>query len=140
MYLESHLVQSALGAQQCAKSVVLPPDFMQTGGAAPLGSTLEGSPKTSWVPLAIGVAVAGGLLWAVASGVAPVLANPGLPDGVAKRKHFTAKDADSKELARGTKHEMEHTTSRRVARQIALDHLAETPDYYRRLEKMEKKP
>ncbi len=48
--------------------------------------------------------------------------NPGLPDGVAKRKGITAADVDPWELARGTEHELEHTTSRRIARQIALDH------------------
>ena len=65
--------------------------------------------------------------------------NPSLPDGVAKRKGITAADVDPRELARGTEHELEHTTSRKIARQIALDHLAEDPRYYVKLERMERK-
>ncbi len=65
--------------------------------------------------------------------------NPGLPDGVAKRKGITAADVDPWELARGTEHELEHTTSRKIARQIALDHLSEDPRYYVKLERMERK-
>jgi hypothetical protein len=129
-----------LGAAQCAKSVVLPSDFMQNGGAAPLVGAAAEPSKLSWVPLAVGAALVGGVLWFVAKGATPVLANPGLPDGVAKRKHFTARDADPRELARGTKHEMEHTSSRRIARQIALDHLAEDSRYYTKLERMERAP
>lgn len=64
--------------------------------------------------------------------------NPGLPDGVAKRMGVTAADVDPWELARGTEHELEHTTSRRIARQIALDHLAEDEKYYVKLAKIEK--
>ena len=33
----------------------------------------------------------------------------------------------------------EHTSSDSVAREIALDHLMELPDYYTKLEKMENK-
>jgi len=32
---------------------------------------------------------------------------------------------------------MEHTTDRAVAREVAMDHLTEIPDYYSRLDKME---
>ena len=35
------------------------------------------------------------------------------------------------DLSVGTKHEMEHTKDRKVARQIATDHLKEHPTYYR---------
>jgi len=42
-------------------------------------------------------------------------------------------DFDRRELARGTRHEMEHTDSRKVAQRIAMDHLAEDPRYYSRL-------
>jgi len=35
-----------------------------------------------------------------------------------------------KELAMGIKEEMEHTKDKKIARQIALDHLADDPDYY----------
>jgi len=41
-------------------------------------------------------------------------------------------------LAEGTRHEMEHTNNRRAAREIAMDHLAERPDYYERLKQLEK--
>lgn len=41
-------------------------------------------------------------------------------------------------LVKGTKVELEHTTDKRIAREIALDHLGEMLDYYDRLEKMEK--
>jgi len=37
----------------------------------------------------------------------------------------------NQDVAIGTKHEMEHTNDRRVARQIATDHLKEHPTYYR---------
>lgn len=40
-----------------------------------------------------------------------------------------------KEIAMGTKVEMEHTTSKEEAEKIAKEHLAEHPDYYSRLKK-----
>ncbi len=58
--------------------------------------------------------------------------------GRAKEKGFEEKDADSKELKMGIKIEMEHTTNSIISKRIALDHLAEIPDYYTRLIKMEK--
>jgi hypothetical protein len=42
------------------------------------------------------------------------------------------------QLNKGIRVELEHTTDRRVAREIALDHLKEFPDYYDRLAKAEK--
>lgn len=42
-----------------------------------------------------------------------------------------------KQLKLGIEVESEHTTDPAVAREIALDHLAELPDYYSRLRKME---
>lgn len=39
------------------------------------------------------------------------------------------------EIAKGTKEEMEHTTSRKVSRKTALDHLKEDPKYYTKLKK-----
>jgi hypothetical protein len=44
---------------------------------------------------------------------------------------------DPVELARGVEVEGEHTRSRLVAKLVAKDHLAEIPDYYTRLDKME---
>ena len=46
--------------------------------------------------------------------------------------------AGSVQIRMGTEHELEHTSSRRVARRIACDHLAEFPTYYTALNKMEK--
>lgn len=43
------------------------------------------------------------------------------------------------QLAKGIKIEKEHTDDLALAREIALDHLAEFPDYYDRLEKAENK-
>jgi len=48
------------------------------------------------------------------------------------------KEYDEKELKMGMKVEMEHTTFPAIARKISKDHLAEIPDYYTRLAKMEK--
>lgn len=42
-----------------------------------------------------------------------------------------------KELRIGTKVEMEHVNSKTLAKEIAMDHLVEFPDYYTRLKKME---
>ena len=39
---------------------------------------------------------------------------------------------DPERLAEGTKHELEHTTDEDIAREIAMDHLTEDPDYYRK--------
>lgn len=59
-----------------------------------------------------------------------------IPGGLAKGKKPS--DFDSKDLAEGTDVEMEHTTDRDVAREIAMDHLTEDPEYYRRLKRIEK--
>ena len=44
---------------------------------------------------------------------------------------------DPKQLGMGIKVELEHTDSREAAKQIALDHLAEDPEYYTKLKKIE---
>lgn len=46
-------------------------------------------------------------------------------------------DIPEDELAMGIKVEAEHTNCPKMARRIAMDHLAEYPDYYTRLKKME---
>ena len=48
-------------------------------------------------------------------------------------------DFDPEQLRIGTKVELEHTGDRRIAREIAMDHLAEHPAYYKELAKMEAK-
>jgi hypothetical protein len=47
-------------------------------------------------------------------------------------------NVDDAQLEKGIKVEMEHTKLPEISRRIALDHLSEIPDYYDRLEKMEK--
>jgi hypothetical protein len=57
-----------------------------------------------------------------------------------KLKHGDLPDSmfNKKELAKGTKVELEHTNDKSVAKQIAKAHLVESPDYYKALAKMEK--
>ena len=52
--------------------------------------------------------------------------------GLHKKGHVMK--VDPEELARGIKVEMEHTSSKQVAHEIALDHLHEDPKYYTHLE------
>ena len=54
-------------------------------------------------------------------------------------KHNDSKSSDfnKKQLAMGIKVEREHTDDDDIAEAIAKDHLAEIPDYYTRLAKME---
>ena len=54
------------------------------------------------------------------------------------RKHSAFLGTIKKELEMGLKVEREHTTDPERAREIAMDHLVELPDYYTRLAKMEK--
>lgn len=44
---------------------------------------------------------------------------------------------DAEQIKMGIDVEMEHTNDGRMAERIAKDHLAELPDYYTRLKKME---
>ncbi len=53
-----------------------------------------------------------------------------IPGGQAEGMTPGAFDPDR--LAEGTKHELEHTTDEDIAREIAMDHLTEDPDYYRK--------
>lgn len=54
-----------------------------------------------------------------------------------KSKDFKGK-YDPKQLAKGIEVEKEHTPNALIAEKISKDHLAEIPDYYSRLAKMEK--
>jgi hypothetical protein len=54
-------------------------------------------------------------------------------------KHKVDIDDLAKELQDGIKVELEHTTDRKVAEEIALDHLFEDPNYYTKLATIEKK-
>ena len=55
-----------------------------------------------------------------------------------KGDNLRVKDVSKRELKRGIEVELEHTKSRKIAKEIAMDHLTEIPDYYTRLKKMEK--
>ncbi|MDG1949720.1 MAG: translation initiation factor IF-2 N-terminal domain-containing protein [bacterium] len=58
-------------------------------------------------------------------------------EDIADKFSVPVKDIQS-QLKMGEKVEMEHVDDKSVAREIALDHLSEFPDYYSRLNKMEK--
>lgn len=58
------------------------------------------------------------------------------PERLAK-KHNVSVEQIQKQLSKGIKVEKEHTSDEGVAREIALDHLSEYPDYYDRLQKAE---
>jgi len=59
-------------------------------------------------------------------------------EGLADKEGTTEGDVHPEQLIMGIKIEMEHTKDKAMAKQIALDHLTEIPDYYTRLDKMEK--
>lgn len=59
-----------------------------------------------------------------------------IPGGLASGKK--PDDFDQEQLNVGTKVEMEHTSSKDVAKEIAMDHLTEDPDYYKKLKTIEK--
>ena len=53
------------------------------------------------------------------------------------KQHDVHEDQIAKELQKGIAVELEHTEDLNLANEIARDHLAELPDYYTRLDKME---
>lgn len=54
-------------------------------------------------------------------------------------KHGVSVEEIEAQLEKGVKVEMEHTKNDDSARKIALDHLAEVPDYYDKLKQVEAK-
>ena len=52
-------------------------------------------------------------------------------------KHKISTEELNTELEKGIKTEMEHTGSKSIAKEIAMDHLFEDPKYYTKLTKME---
>ena len=60
------------------------------------------------------------------------------PKEIAK-KHSVSVDDIMSQLKKGIAVEKEHTTNKSEAREIALDHLWEMPDYYDKLKKVEEK-
>ena len=45
---------------------------------------------------------------------------------------------DPEQLDAGIRVELEHTTDKSIAKEIAMDHLSEDPDYYKKLKTIEK--
>lgn len=60
-----------------------------------------------------------------------------IPGGLADKKKPS--DFDSEKLAEGMKVESEHTSDPKIAEEIAMDHLTEDQDYYKKLKLVEKK-
>ena len=60
------------------------------------------------------------------------------PRQIAKLQNVDT-DMIKRQLKIGVQVEMEHTTSKTIARKIALDHLREDPRYYSKLIRMERK-
>ena len=58
------------------------------------------------------------------------------PETLAK-KHNVSVSKIKQQLEKGIAVELEHTTDKKVAREIALDHINELPDYYDKLKKIE---
>lgn len=54
------------------------------------------------------------------------------------KKHKVSVEKIENQHKKGIKVEMEHTKDSKLASKIAKDHLVELPDYYDRLEKIEK--
>lgn len=54
-----------------------------------------------------------------------------------RRKEIRKAKIDQKELAMGTKHEMEHTNNKHISEIIARDHLATVPNYYTLLKEID---
>jgi len=59
-----------------------------------------------------------------------------IPGGLADKKKPS--DFDAKKLKAGIKIEMEHTNDRSIATEIAMDHLTEDSEYYKKLKEVEK--
>jgi hypothetical protein len=55
-----------------------------------------------------------------------------LDKGLAKRRGFTYEDFPRRDLEMGANVEMEHTRFPSLAKRIALDHLVEDENYYRK--------
>lgn len=54
------------------------------------------------------------------------------------KKHNVPESKIAAQLSKGLKVESEHTDNKNLAYEIVMDHLMEMPDYYDKLEKMEK--
>lgn len=65
----------------------------------------------------------------------PTVKTPSVSE-IAEKHKCSVKKIES-QLKQGLTHELEHTKKRDVAREIALDHIAEDPDYYTKLKEIE---
>lgn len=54
------------------------------------------------------------------------------------KKHKVPTYQISRQIKKGAKVEMEHTNDKKLAQEIAKDHTVEMPDYYTKLDKIEK--
>lgn len=54
------------------------------------------------------------------------------------KKHNVSIQQIKSQLMKGIKVETEHTENKKIAKEIALDHLSELPNYYDKLELIEK--
>jgi len=55
-------------------------------------------------------------------------------EDIAKKHNIDTSELE-KELEKGTKVELEHTSSKEHAKKVAMDHLVENPKYYTKLSK-----
>ena len=55
-------------------------------------------------------------------------------------KHSVSLDHIEQQISAGIEVELEHTKDRSIAKEIAMDHLFEDPEYYLKLKSIEKKP
>jgi hypothetical protein len=60
-----------------------------------------------------------------------------LPGGIAD--NMPDNKFNKKKLQHAQKHEMEHTTNPTIAKEVAKDHMTEDENYYKKVEKIEKK-
>jgi hypothetical protein len=54
------------------------------------------------------------------------------------KMHGVSEEQIVAQIAKGIKVELEHTSNKGVAKEIAMDHIKEMPDYYDKLQKMER--
>ena len=77
----------------------------------------------------------------------PLMEIENIPGGLAKNKslediakhHNIDVNTVKKQLEKGIKTELEHTSNKNIAKEIAMDHIYEDPKYYDKLKKMETK-
>jgi len=101
-----------------------------------LGRKVTAVQPTSWNPHVVNIMFDNGSVVSPHTDNNMVQAKERVPGGLAEGKK--PEDFDAKALAKGQDVEMEHTDDPNVAREIAMDHLTEDPDYYEKLETIEK--